>query len=77
VSEFVETTYVCKGAGTNCDENAEELLSASKEGTVLLQRLIHFDNARAGKQLHHQARSNDWRYSQLHQGAPIVNDHVK
>jgi hypothetical protein len=46
-------------------------IRAAKKCPILLQALIHLDDASAGKQLHHQARRDDGRNTQLHQCAAV------
>ena len=54
------------------DEDAEELLGAAEEGAVLLEGLVHLDDARAREELHDQARRDDGGDAQLHERAADV-----
>mmetsp|Transcript_72030 Transcript_72030/g.201041 ORF Transcript_72030/g.201041 Transcript_72030/m.201041 type:complete len:317 (-) Transcript_72030:255-1205(-) len=53
------------------DEHAEKLLSPVEQVAVLLQALVHVDDAAARQQLHDHARGDDRRDAELHQAATV------
>eukprot|EP00618_Florenciella_parvula_P001379 CAMPEP_0119541236 /NCGR_PEP_ID=MMETSP1344-20130328/52833_1 /TAXON_ID=236787 /ORGANISM="Florenciella parvula, Strain CCMP2471" /LENGTH=535 /DNA_ID=CAMNT_0007585181 /DNA_START=198 /DNA_END=1803 /DNA_ORIENTATION=- len=53
------------------DDDAEELLGALEQRTVLLEALVDLDDVRARKQLHDEARGDDRRDAELHQRAAV------
>mmetsp|Transcript_1937 Transcript_1937/g.5612 ORF Transcript_1937/g.5612 Transcript_1937/m.5612 type:complete len:425 (-) Transcript_1937:27-1301(-) len=53
------------------DEDTEELLGALEEGAVLLDVVVHLDDAGASQKLHDQTGRNDGTDAQLHEGAAV------
>ena len=54
------------------DQHAEQLLGALEQRSVLFQALVHVDDLGTGQQLHHHARGNYGRDTQLHERASIT-----
>ena len=55
---------------SNSDDHAKELLGAVEEGPVL-GGVSHLDQLSARQQLHDQARGDDGRDAQLHEGSSV------
>mmetsp|Transcript_50744 Transcript_50744/g.100971 ORF Transcript_50744/g.100971 Transcript_50744/m.100971 type:complete len:584 (-) Transcript_50744:49-1800(-) len=76
-----ELTHVAVHAGDHVghrladgDQNAEELLRAREEGTVLLEALVDIDDLGTREELHHQTRCDDRRDAKLHERASVGSE---
>ena len=53
------------------DEDTKELLGALEEGTILLDVVVHLDDAGASQELHDQTGRDDGTDAQLHEGSAV------
>ena len=67
----VHTTDDVGNGLTDRDEDTKELLGTLEEGAVLLDVVVHLNDARTGQKLHNQTGCDNGTDSELHEGAAV------